>query len=296
VNEVLGSKSIARLTVDDVEQAYKTIALGSDKREDGKPRKPAGVAYLRRMRFVLVSAVEDGIRRGVLSDSIGRVVSNANLPRAFAAPKGERRAMTSDEMRSLVEASKTHRLHALFLTALSTGMRPGELTGLHWSDLHLDADPPYLELNHAVQRQLDNSYRVVDVMKNAGAYRDIEVTPTVVAALREHRKAQNVVRLAAKSWANPDLVFASRNGTALMPSNVRTEYTKVCALAGVDRIVPYETRHSYATMLTESTMNTYAIIDIMGHTDDRMLNRHYRKRRKGVVRGATDVVDRVLSS
>jgi integrase len=293
---VMGKRPVAKLTVDDVERAYAVIAKGSDK----KPRKAVGDDYLRRMRVTLLRAMKDARRRRVVSDDVVRVVSDAMIPAALTAAKGERRALTADEMRSLLTASEPRRLHALFLLALSSGMRPGELLGLYWSDLHLDedlsGDVPYLEVNHAVQRQANNRFAVVEELKTAGSYRALELSPTVVAALRAHRVAQNVERLAASSWPNPDLVFASTRGTILNPSNVRREFADVCKLAGVAKIVPNETRHTFATMLAESKMNTFQIVDILGHTNDRMINAHYRKKRKGIVRGSTAVVDQFLGT
>lgn len=289
---LLGSRPAANLTVDDVERAYTAIALGTDKRDGNLPRKPSGVAHLQRMSDTLRKAVADGVRRKVLNPSVAQVVADAQVPTGLAAPKGERRALTSDEMRKLIDASSTHRLHALFVLALSSGMRPGELSALHWSDLHLDDGRPYLEVNRASQVQPNGRYKVVEVLKTSGSYRDLALSPYVVDALRAHRLAQNVERIAAKSWPQPDLVFASTRGTLMNPSNVRREFTAVCALAGVDRIVPYETRHSFATMLADTPMNTFQIADMLGHVDDRMLSRTYRKKRKGLVSDAVEVVDR----
>lgn len=288
---LIGPRPAASLTVDDVERAYKAVALGTDKRDGKISRKPSGVKHLQRMGDTLRKAVADGVRRGVLNESVAKVVTTAQVPTGIAAPKGERRALTVDEMRRLLDASSTHRLHAMFVTALSLGMRPGELSGLHWDDLHLDDARPYLEVNRASQIQDNGRHKVVEVLKTSGSYRDLALSPFVVDALREHRRAQNVERIAAKSWPQPDLVFASTRGTLLNPSNVRREFTAVCALAGVDRIVPYETRHSFATMLAESTMNTFAIADMLGHRDDRMLARSYRKKRKGLVSDAVAVID-----
>ena len=149
------------------------------------------------MQITLRRAVADGVRRRVVSDSVLRIVDGAHLPIDVCAEKGERIALTPDEMRTLIESSKSHRLHAAVQVALSVGLRPGELTGLYWDALHLDAPVPYLEVKRAVQRQPNDRYAVVDELKNAGAYRDLALTPEVVDALRAHRVAQNVERMAA---------------------------------------------------------------------------------------------------
>ena len=41
-------------------------------------------------------------------------------------------------MRSFLEAVRGDRLEALYVTAISTGMRQGELLGLRWQDVDLE--------------------------------------------------------------------------------------------------------------------------------------------------------------
>ena len=64
-------------------------------------------------------------------------------------------------------------------------------------------------MNRAAQCQLDYTFAVTDTLKVPGVYRSVELTVEVVDALRSHRAAENLQRIAAKHWANPDLVFAS---------------------------------------------------------------------------------------
>lgn len=291
---VIGDRPVAKLTVDQIEKAYEVIATRSDQ---PKP-KPISDDYLGRFQDVLLRAMRDAERRRVVSRAVVHVVNDAQLPLALStsADADKRRALTADEMRRLLAASEPHRLHALFVLALSTGMRPGELIGVYWSDLHLDDAVPYVSLNRAVQVQTNRRFAVVPQMKNAGAYRDLELSSSAVAALRAHRVAQAAERLAATSWSDPDLVFTSTKGTVLNPSNVRREFKNLCALANVPKIVPNEGRHTVATLLADSDMNSYKIVDILGHTSDRMLNQHYRKKRKEIVRGSTAVIDQFVAT
>lgn len=58
--------------------------------------------------------------------------------------------LTADEARQFLAAAQGHRLAALFELALRTGLRKGELLGLRWGDLDLDADTA--SIRHTLQR------------------------------------------------------------------------------------------------------------------------------------------------
>jgi hypothetical protein len=72
-------------------------------------------------------------------------------------PTGGRRSLTVEEARALIRASNGERLGALVVCGLALGLRPGELTGLLWSDLQLDGDRPLLSVSGSMKRRRDSS-------------------------------------------------------------------------------------------------------------------------------------------
>ncbi len=82
---------------------------------------------------VLKSASEHAVRAEEIPRNVARNVRTGTpRPRRFEP-------LTADEARQLLTTAQGHRLHALFELALHTGLRKGELLGLHWEDLDLDA-------------------------------------------------------------------------------------------------------------------------------------------------------------
>lgn len=55
------------------------------------------------------------------------------------------------EAQAILAAAKGERLEALFVVALSVGLRQGELLGLRWQDVDLDAGT--LQIKHGLRRQ-----------------------------------------------------------------------------------------------------------------------------------------------
>jgi integrase len=121
-----------------------------------------------------------------------------NLPERVkssrAAPRPEAvGALSPKEARRFQEAVREYDYHPLFVLALTTGMRLGELFGLRWEDIDLEAGVVY------VRRGL---YRirgewVEGEPKSAAGKRKITLPALAVAVFKEHRLGQLEARLRA---------------------------------------------------------------------------------------------------
>src|SRR3954453_20459097 len=60
----------------------------------------------------------------------------------------EIRPLNRDQTRVLLKAAEGHRLEALYIVAIHTGMRPGEMLALKWNDVDFDSET--LQLNRAL--------------------------------------------------------------------------------------------------------------------------------------------------
>lgn len=89
--------------------------------------------------------------------------------------------------------------------------------------------------------------------------------------LQEHER-----RAAGERWQQLDLVFPTNVGTPMSPSNLRRDLARLTVAAGLGRWSPNELRHSAASLLSASAVPLEQIADVLGHTDTRMLVKHYR--------------------
>ena len=99
------------------------------------------------------------------------------------------------------------------------GLRPGEAAGLYWSDIAKDV----VNVTRAV-RLTGGKATVVDDLKTTASKRTLRMSPDLVDWIARHRAVQLEERLAARSWADDRLVFASPTGNVLSPPNVRREF------------------------------------------------------------------------
>jgi integrase len=122
----------------------------------------------------------------------------------------------------------------MVVVGLTIGLRPGELTGLQWADIDLDAKPPTIAVSGAMKRGPDGRVKRAQVKRSKDGRRTIALPPTAVEALKAHRKRQLEERLAAGSEGKEcGLVFPSQVGTPLDPPRVRRTFTRITKRAGI---------------------------------------------------------------
>lgn len=126
-------------------------------------------------------------------------------------PRGERTEMTvwtAADAKRFLDAMAEDRLVALWTVALHTGLRRGELTGLRWIDVDLDAGT----LTVAQQRTTAN-HAVVITTPKANSQRQLLLAPATVAALKAHLHRQRQERLAlGPAWTDSGYLFVDEAG------------------------------------------------------------------------------------
>lgn len=281
----LGTARLRSMTVDDVEAAFDRLA--SARRRTG--RLPLSRGSLIKVRSTLGVVLDFAERRGLATRNVAR---HAVLTPTAKRP-AERISLTADEVRRLRDHLETERLGAMFLTMATIGLRPGEAAGLLWDDVDLTAGT--ISVNHGVRLDKNRAY-VSDEVKTKGSRRTVTLPAAVLAAVQAHKVSQARERLAATTWADDRLVFATRAGTVLSPSNVRRELDRICTEAGIPAVTPNELRHSAASLLSDAGVPLEQIADVLGHASTRMLDQTYRHRVRPSIAAAVAAMDDVLGA
>lgn len=114
--------------------------------------------------------------------------------------------------RTLLDTARGARNEALYVVALHTDLRQGELLGLKWTDVVLDDETCRLSVRRSLKKV--EGGLAFGPPKNAASRRSVPLNRTAAAALGGHRKRQNEERLRAPggAWQDHDLVFPSRAG------------------------------------------------------------------------------------
>jgi integrase len=273
----LGHVGLARLTPPQV-QAF----LNAKNRDGCSPRT---VAYI---RAVLRQALGQAERWGLISRNVAKLADPPRVPRREVEP------LAPEQARTFLAAIAGDRLEALYVTALGTGLRQGELLGLSWRDV--DPDAGTIRVRQALQR--NRSGLVLVEPKSATSHRTVALPGVVTAALRAHRIRQLEERLAAAGrWPDDprDLVFLSTTGTPLEGVNVTRRFQALLADAGLPRQRFHDLRHACATLLLAQGVAPRVVMETLGHSQISLTMNTYSHVVPSMTRHAAERMDEALA-
>jgi len=271
----LGRIRLAQLTPAHVKQLEgKLIAAG---------KSPTSV---RHMQALLWKAFDEATKWGVVARNIVALVEPPD-----AAPF-EAHALTDEQVRALLDAAAVDRLEALYVVAVTTGMREGELFGLRWRDV--DLENQMLQVRQTVSWA--GGKATFGQPKTKRSRRRVELTALAIAALKEHRRRQNAERLAsAGGWEDLDLVFANEVGRPLQPTNLTARsYRPLLRRAGLPQIRFHDLRHTAATTLLGHSVPTKIVSEMLGHSSTAITDDIYSHVTPTMTRVAASVMDAAI--
>ncbi|RIK36689.1 MAG: site-specific integrase [Chloroflexi bacterium] len=255
ITPALGNVRLQKLTPVQLQAFY------SDKlttgRADGKPGglSPRTVLHL---HAVIREALHQAMRWQLVARNVADAVEPPRAKRANV------QSWDADAALCFLDVARDDLYSPIWLLALTTGMRRGELLGLRWGDLDLTRG----EL-HVRQSLVEVDGRAVfQEPKTASGRRKVALSDATVTALRSHRAKQNERRLSLGSvWRDLDLVFTVADGGPILPANLLRSYRRIVERAGVPAITFHGLRHTHATLLLKEGTHAKIVSERLGHAN-----------------------------
>jgi integrase len=283
IRPVLGRRPLAKLSVAEID------ALLSLKRT-GDPKagvQPLSVSTVRRVRAVLAQALAQAQRWDMVPRNV------ATLSTAPKQTRSEGRTLSPEQARTLLDALRGHRLEALYVTMLGSGLRRGEALGLLWSDVDLKGET--LTVNHQLKRE--RGVLVLGDVKTQKSRRAVNLPKTVVEALKVHRNRQKEERLhCGPAWEESGHVFTTMIGTPIDPRNIGRDFASVTEAAGLGHWHPHELRHSALSLMLARGVPIEVVSNVAGHASIRMTADVYGHIMEPQRQAAATALDAVLSA
>ena len=234
---------------------YYTELLRSGRRDGRGGLSPKSV---RNIHLMLHRAFEDAVDLLYLRTN---PATSAKPPRAAAADPDAIRYWTGSELRCFLDTNSDHRHWPIWYLAANTGMRRGELVGLRWRDVDLEA------------RRISVRNAIVSVgyqacrsdPKTRRGHRTIDIDHRTVGMLANHRRAQNDEREAVDLAGPSEFVFTKLEGTPFHPELVRQAFDRRVTRTQVPRIRFHDLRHTHATLLLKAGVPPKVVSERLGH-------------------------------
>jgi integrase len=215
---------------------------------------PRTVQYI---HVTLHKALKQAVLDGLIPQKTAEAVKPPQVRRE------EMRPLTPEQVKALLEAARGDRLEALYLLAVTTGLRQGELLGLKWEDVDLE------EGKLQVRRTLATAKGgpALTAPKTIKSRRSVSLTRSSVDALKSHLKRQlEEIDRAGSLWQENGLIFASEEGQPLKRRNVTNcKFRSLCKRAGLATIRFHDLRHTCATLLPGRNVNPKIVSEMLGH-------------------------------
>ena len=169
-------------------------------------------------------------------------------------------------MRTLLDTVSGDRLEALYILAVTSDMRSGELQGLKWEDLDLSAATGMLQVWRTLSEPKGG--HIFEAPKS-GTGRNIRLTRKATTALTRHRKRQLEERMEHGAlWQDHGLVFPSGIGTPLLGGNLNRAFKAMLQRAELPKSTRFhDLRHTCATLLLRQGVNPKYVQELLGHAD-----------------------------
>jgi integrase len=228
-----------------------------------KPKKGKGDRTKQMAHSTLHRALQVAYKRDMVDRNVVTMVD-----RPAAKKKAKIILRTAQQLQAFRIAANDSDFGTLYITALDTGLRLGELTALRWDCL--DFTQGLLHVKATLTVDHDGNLIASDP-KTASSVRTVKLASNTTELLRQHQKEQMASELGIAEW-----VFPNADGGPLRKDGLlRIQLGEVATKAGVPGLSFHSLRHSHATMLASLGVHPKVVQDRLGHSTSRMTSDVY---------------------
>lgn len=244
---------------------------------------PRSVAHC---RAVLRVALAQAQREGAIGQNAAKLVT---VPRQLHKHV---RALGPSDAVALLDAFKGDEIEQLVTLALATGMRQGELLGLGWNDVDMDAAT--LRVHRQLQR-IDGEY-ILTGLKTDRSRRTLALPAIALSALRAQQQKQAERKmLLGPEWINTGRMFTTVTGSYLNGPSLTHRFQVKLKEAGLEPMHFHDLRHGAASLLLSQGADMRRIQEQLGHSTIILTANTYAHVVPELMKDNADLLQRALS-
>ena len=220
----------------------------------------------------LKSSMIDAEKNGYIEKNYCQLV---NLPKEKMKEK-KIEVFSVDQQNDFLEIIKGHEFEILFLLALGTGLRRGELLALRWSDI--DFENKTINVDSNIQQayifedeETKRLEKIEQEPKTVNSFRTVPIPSKVLDKLQEHKQKQEQYKLTFQErYIDNDFVICDKYGKALdvkRPTRMFYSIQKKMGIPEDEKIKFHGLRKTYATRLFEKEVPPKTVQMLLGHSE-----------------------------
>lgn len=227
-----------------------------------KKQNELSASRITAIKNVISNTINLAIRAGLLQNN--PLLGVKLNPKAYNTErKRDVRALTKEEVNTLLEISKGTNYFLPSLLAIQTGLRRGEALALTWNDI--DFEKGTLSINKALCNASGENF--LTTPKTEASIRTLRMTQDVIAALKEEKQKQEYAKkIHGNYYNNQNLVCCKKDGSALAPKGFTSGFNYLLKTKAPFIVRFHDLRHTHATLMMEAGANVKFIQQRMGHS------------------------------
>ncbi|MGX4711109.1 tyrosine-type recombinase/integrase [Rhodococcus ruber] len=265
----IGDIKLQDLTPTRLDRLYRKLETTGSRRGANAGETGLSPRSVRYVHTIISSALKAAIQDGLLHTN---PADRANPPSAGEAKPAEMTAWTPEQARHFLTWAREHRdLWEQWHVLLHTGMRRGELVGLRWGDIDLDAGTASIKRSIGVL--IVNGKRTPNIgPTKTGKARVIDLDASTVDVLRAWRKKRGT--LGMQLVRQDAYVFGDLAGKHSDPDTLSDRFRRHLESAqaamgedAVPTIRVHDLRHTHASGLLRAGIPAKVVSERLGHSD-----------------------------
>jgi len=266
ITPALGAVPLAALTTERIDRLYRELERSG--RADRRQGEGLSLRTVRYVHTILSAALAAAVKTRRLARN---PAADASPPTAKQAKAPEMHPWTAGQLAAFLVWSRDNSPnHALWHVLAYTGMRRGELLGLRWQDIDLDAATVSVRRSVGVIKHKGAAREIREGDTKTARPRTIDIDPATVAVLRAWKRERGL--MAFQLAQDQALAFGNHQGQFRDPetfSKVFKSTERRCAQVLGDAALPvirlHDLRHTHATIMLTEREPVHVVSQRLGH-------------------------------